>query len=502
MILDAKVVKRIRSPKGLALIRTASQAAEIIEDGMVVGVSGFTPSGYPKAVPLAMAERANEGEQFKIDLYSGASVGPEIDTILTEAGVIRKRLPYLTNTTIRKAINNGEIEYVDMHLSHSAQYVNSGAVPKVDVAIIEALAVTEKGDLIPTTSVGNSPSYIKNADKVIVELNLHQPMALEGMHDIVTLDSQSKRKPIDICNVGDLIGKPYMECGFDKIAAIVITDLQDQTRPLAPIDDNAKRIATNIIDFLQQEVSSGRLSDTLLPIQSGVGSVANAVLYGLLDSDFHDLTCYTEVVQDSMLELLKRGKAVCASTTAISPSPAEKERFDGEAEIYRGKIIFRPQEISNSPEIVRRLGVIAMNTALEVDIYGNVNSTHVMGSSMMNGIGGSGDFARNAAITIFTTASLAKQGDISSIVPMVSHVDHTEHDVMVIVTEQGYADLRGCSPKERAIKIINNCAHPDYRDKLMDYFDRACNSDALHTPHILSEALSWHVKFQETGSMK
>ncbi|MGN0658771.1 MAG: acetyl-CoA hydrolase/transferase family protein [Emergencia sp.] len=502
MEFDPRLKERIRNEKAYDLITSAEAAAELIEDGMVIGVSGFTPSGYPKAVPAALAERGKNGEKIRIDLYSGASVGPEIDTALTEAGMIRKRLPYLTNKTIRQAINRGQVSYTDMHLSHSTQYVNYGTVPPVDIAIVEALAITENGDLIPTTAVGNAPSFIRQAEKVIVELNLHQSMALEGMHDCLIMDNPPHRKPIGITHPGDLIGKPYMECGMDKIAAVVITDLQDGVRPLAPIDDNAKKIAANIISFLEGEVAAGRLTDTLLPIQSGVGSVANAVLYGLLDSDFHDLTCYTEVVQDSMLELLKSGKASVASTTSISPSPEMKEQFDREAEIYRGKIIFRPEEISNNPEVIRRLGVIAMNTALEVDIYGNVNSTHVNGSSMMNGIGGSGDFARNGSITIFTTASLAKGGAISSIVPMVSHVDHTEHDVMVIVTEQGYADLRGLSPRERAVKIINNCAHPDYRDKLMDYFERACSQSPLQTPHILEEALSWHVNYIKNGTMK
>ncbi|MEG0924969.1 MAG: acetyl-CoA hydrolase/transferase family protein [Anaerovoracaceae bacterium] len=503
MKFDPILKERIRNEKAFDLIKTAKEAADLIEDGMVIGVSGFTPSGYPKAVPLALAERGKNGEKLKIDVYSGASVGPEIDTAMTEAGIIRKRLPYLTNSTIRKAINAGELEYIDMHLSHSTQYVNYGAIPKVNIAIIEALAITEDGGLIPTTAVGNSPSFIKNADKVIVELNIRKPKELEGMHDIIITENPPNRKPINITHPSDRIGKTYMDCGFDKIAAIVISEMQDQTRPLAPIDDDAKKISENIIKFLQGEVASGRLTNSLLPLQSGVGSVANAVLYGLCDSEFENLTCYTEVVQDSMLDLLRKGKATIASTTSLTPSPEAQEQFEKDIAFFKDKIIFRPQEISNNPEVIRRLGVIAFNTALEVDIYGNVNSTHVMGSKMMNGIGGSGDFARNGSITIFTTASLAKNGAISSIVPMVSHVDHTEHDVMVIVTEQGFADLRGLSPKERAIKIIENCAHPDYKDQLMDYFNRACQSgNGLQTPHILEEALSWHQNFMKNGTMK
>ncbi len=492
---------RLRCDEALALVTSAEAAAQLVKDGMTVGVSGFTPSGYPKAVPLALAERGKNGEKLKIDLYTGASVGPEIDTALTEAGLIRKRMPYHTNATIRGKINEGEIEYVDLHLSQMPQYVNYGALNKIDVAIVEGLAITEDGDIIPTTAVGNAPTFIQNADKVIVEINLLKPMSLEGMADIVTLDNPPNRKPIGICAPSDRIGTPYMKCGFDKIAAIVITDMQDQTRPLGEVDDASRKISDNIIKFFEQEVSAGRLTNSLLPLQSGVGSVANAVLYGLCDSEYENLTCYTEVVQDSMLDLLRSGKAVMASTTALSPSPAALETFLGEVDFFRDKIILRPQEISNNPEVSRRLGVIAMNTAIEADIYGNVNSTHIMGSKLMNGIGGSGDFSRNGAISIFSTPSTAKGGKISSIVPMVSHVDHTEHEVMVLVTEQGFADLRGLSPKERAVKIIENCAHPDFREQLMDYFKRACDSSPLHTPHILNEALSWHGRFMDTGSM-
>ena len=174
--------------------------------------------------------------------------------------------------------------------------------------------------------------------------------------------------------------------------------------------------------------------------------------------------------------------------------------FAQNIDYYKRHIIIRPQEISNNPEVVRRLKVVALNTPIECDIYGNVNSTHIMGSSMMNGIGGSGDFARNAGLTIFATASVAKSGRISCIVPMCSHIDHTEHDVMVIITEQGVADLRWKSPRERAECIIENCAHPKYRDELRSYFTEACLCGG-HTPHILSKAFSFHQRYMETGSM-
>lgn len=493
---------RLRSERALPLIMSADDAARLITDGMAVGISGFTNAGYPKVVPHALAEQIKNGRKVKIALYSGASVGPEVDTELTEAGAVARRLPYQTNSTLRKAINTGDIDYIDMHLGRSPEFIAAGHVRKPDIALVEALAITEDGHLIPTTSVGNTPTYVAEADAVIVEIAMSKPLALEGMADVYMCQKPPCRQPIPLTHPGDRIGTPYIPCGWDKIKAIVISDRSDLTRPLAAISEDSKKIGQNIIRFFEDEVAAGRLGKSLLPIQSGVGSVANAVLYGLRDSAFEGLTCYTEVIQDSMLDLVKCGKADIASCTALAPSPEAQTAFFDDIDFYKEHIIFRPQEISNSIEVSHRLGLIAMNTALEVDIYGNVNSTHVQGKKMMNGIGGSGDFSRSASLVIFTTSSIAKDGAISSIVPMCPHVDHTEHEVMVIVTEQGYADLRGLSPKERAVCIIENCAHPDYRDALMDYFQRACAESPCQTPHLLDEALSWHSRFEKTGSMK
>ncbi|BAH07715.1 acetyl-CoA hydrolase/transferase family protein [Clostridium kluyveri] len=495
--------KRIRNLKLQEKVVTADVAADMIENGMIVAISGFTPSGYPKEVPKALTKKVNAlEEEFKVTLYTGSSTGADIDGEWAKAGIIERRIPYQTNSDMRKKINDGSIKYADMHLSHMAQYINYSVIPKVDIAIIEAVAITEEGDIIPSTGIGNTATFVENADKVIVEINEAQPLELEGMADIYTLKNPPRREPIPIVNAGNRIGTTYVTCGSEKICAIVMTNTQDKTRPLTEVSPVSQAISDNLIGFLNKEVEEGKLPKNLLPIQSGVGSVANAVLAGLCESNFKNLSCYTEVIQDSMLKLIKCGKADVVSGTSISPSPEMLPEFIKDINFFREKIVLRPQEISNNPEIARRIGVISINTALEVDIYGNVNSTHVMGSKMMNGIGGSGDFARNAYLTIFTTESIAKKGDISSIVPMVSHVDHTEHDVMVIVTEQGVADLRGLSPREKAVAIIENCVHPDYKDMLMEYFEEACKSSGGNTPHNLEKALSWHTKFIKTGSMK
>lgn len=494
---------RIRNKQLQKKVTSAEEASMIIKDGMTVATSGFTPSGYPKAVPLALARRVKEtGERLKITLITGASVGDELDGVLSKYGIIQKRLPYQTQKDCRNSINSGEIDFIDMHLSHVPQYINYGFLGDIDIGIIEAVAITEEGYLIPSTSIGNTPVIAHKAKKIIVEINTSQPLELEGMHDIYIPDNPPNRQPIPIVKAHDRIGTTYVPVDANKIECIVFTDIKDNVRPLAEVNEVSKKMAQNLIGFLEGEIRFGRIPKELLPLQSGVGSVANAVLKGLLESKFENLQFYTEVIQDSVLDLIDADKVEIASGTSITPSQKGLIEFYNNLDKYKPKIILRPQEISNNPEVIRRLGIIALNTAIEVDIYGNVNSTNIMGSRMMNGIGGSGDFTRNAYISIFTTQSIAKNGDISAVVPMVAHHDHTEHDVDVIITEQGVADLRGLSPKERAKLIIENCAHPNYRDMLREYFERAKKGKYAHVPIILDDALSWHKRYMETGSMK
>jgi succinate CoA transferases len=484
-------------------ITAAEDAALLIEDGMTVAVSGFTPSGCPKAVTAELARQVRDGERdVHISILSGASTGGEIDTALSEAGVITHRAPYITSSSMRRAVNSGECAYQDVHLGEMAQNVRYGQYKKPDIAIIEACVITENGGLVPTTAIGCAQTYAAVADKVIVELNLAQPAALEGFHDIYTTADPPDRRPIPLTKPGERIGATAIPCGPDKIAAVVITDQPDKPRPFAQPDEKSRAIAGNIVRFLMSERDAGRMSADRVPLQSGVGSVANAVLEGLADSDFEHLSFYSEVMQDAVLTLLDSGKADFCSATSLSLSGDALSGLLARLDEYKGKIVLRDSEVSNNPEVIRRLGVIAMNTAVEADIYGNVNSSHMMGTKIYNGIGGSGDYARGASVSIFMTASTAKDGKISSIVPCVTHVDHTEHDVDVIVTEQGLADLRGLSPKERALCIIRNCSHPDYRALLLDYFDRACTEcGEVQTPMLLDECFSFHRRFRETGSM-
>ena len=471
--------QRMCCPKLEGRIMSAQQAAELIQDGMVVATSGFTLFGHPKIVPQALAERAEQGESIGITLITGASVGDELDGVLSRAGVIRRRYPYQSNPDVRRMANDNRIAYADVHLSQLPAMMRKGVFGSIDIGILEVAAVGPKGELYPTTSLSISPAIVQCAERLILEVNLAQSPHLVGIHDVYDR-GRLWGQPIPIVSPEQRVGTTWLDCNTDKIAAIVFTNVPDPGARLMSTKSEHQQMAEHLLKFLKKEIALGRISNPLPPMQSGVGGVANAVLGGLLHSDLEGLTFYSEVIQDAVLDLIDCGKMTCASATGISFTAEARQRFQQRAAHYAEHIILRPVDVSNCGEVIQRLNVIAMNTAVECDIYGNVNSTHVRGTRVLNGIGGSGDFARNAGLSVFFTESTAKGGMVSCIVPFCTHIDHTEHDVQLIITEQGCADLRGLSPKERAQRIIEQCAHPKFRPALRRYLERAEQGHIAH----------------------
>ena len=483
---------------------TAAEAAAMINDGEGVALSGFTPAGTPKAVTAEIAKKAvtehEAGRPYQIRLYTGASTGMSGDGVLSEAQAIKYRAPYTTNSLFRKHVNAGEIAYNDIHLSHMAQELRYGFIGEVDWAIIECCAIEDDGKVYLTAAGGISPTAARLAKKgVFIELNaFHSPKSI-GIHDVYEPLDPPYRQPIPITKPSDRIGTTYLQIDPKKIVGVIEVNIPDEARSFKDADPVTENIGQRVAEFLMADMKRGIIPSTFLPLQSGVGSTANAIL-GALGNDpaVPDFNIYTEVFQDAIVELMMKGRVKSASTCSLSVTNEALYQIYDNIDFFKDKLVLRQSEISNSPEVIRRLGVIAINTAIEVDIYGHANSTQICGSKMMNGIGGSGDFERNAYLSIFTCPSVAKGGVISSIVPFCSHIDHTEHDVNVIVTEQGVADLRGKSPRARAQAIIENCAHPDYKQLLWDYLKIA---DKGQTPHKLSAAFAMHDTFLREGDM-
>jgi acetyl-CoA hydrolase len=485
-------------------VLTAQEAAAMIQHSQSVGFSGFTPAGAAKSIPLALAARAEEehevGRDFQIGVLTGASTGASLDGALAKANAISFRTPYQSDPGLRAQINAGTTRFVDMHLSLLPQVVRYGFLGPVHWAVVEACDVTAGGGIVLTTSVGAAPTFLNKAERVLVELNRKHPPTLLGMHDIFEPQDPPLRREIPIYGVADRIGSPLVTVEPSKIAGIVETDLEDECGSFCEATPVTAEIGRNVAEFLVSEIHAGRVPANFLPLQSGVGDIANCVLAALgAHPEIPSFAMYTEVLQDSVVGLLETGRCSFASTCALTLSSGMMRHVTSNLAFFRPKILMRPQEISNHPEVVRRLGIISMNTAIEVDLFGNVNSTHVMGRQMMNGIGGSGDFTRNAYLSIFSCPSTAKGGKISTIVPLVSHMDHSEHSVQVVVTEQGVADLRGKDPHDRARLIINNCAHPDFRGQLLSYLEYVKQG---HTPQSLSLAFAMHRQYDRSGDMR
>ena len=487
-------------------IITPEEAAEFFKNGDNVGFSGFTAAGTPKVVPVAVAAKAHrmheEGLPFKINVFTGASTSDNCDGVLVREDAIDKRTPYQSHGDLRKGLNNHSVHYFDLHLSELAQKIRYGFYGSLDIAVVEVADIADDGSVVLGTGVGNTPTFTNCAKKVIIELNSALSKKLHGIHDIYVPLDPPVRSEIHVFKPSDRIGSPVLKIDPKKIVGVVLTDALDDIKPFTELDETTKKIGANVCEFLISELHKGIIPASFLPLQSGVGNVANAVLYGLADADeIPPFEMYTEVIQDAVIDLMKRGRCKFGSTSSLTISEHLEEEFMSNIEFFKEKLCLRPTEISNNPEVVRRLGIITMNTALEADIFGNINSTHVTGTKMMNGIGGSGDFTRNAYISIFSCPSITKGGKISNIVPMVSHVDHSEHSVDILITEQGIADLRGKDPIQRAEEIINHCANPEYKELLRDYL-KISEEVGGQTPHRLEAALAFHTEFKNSGDMR
>ncbi len=484
-------------------ILTPDEAASYIKDGDTVSFSGFSPAGAAKVVPRAIAAGARDehekGKRFKVRVLTGASSGRIIDDELAQAEAVAWRAPYQSGSVLRRQINRQEVEYVDMHLSHVPQAVAEGFFGRINVAVVEATEITSDGRVFLTTSIGASPTYLRYAEKVIIEINRHQSARLREMADIVVMPPPPMRYPINICDPLTRIGFPYAVVDPQKVIGLVESREPDNVTEFGTPDNISCQIAEHVVKFFLEEMHSGRIPKTLLPIQSGVGNVANGVMAALgRHPDIPSFTVYSEVFQDAMVNLMAEEKLLGASATSLTITSDKLKKLVADIDFFAPRIVLRPQEISNHPGVIRRLGVIALNTAIEVDIYGNVNSSHLYGMDIMNGIGGSGEFTRNSYLSVFMTPSIAKGGRISSIVPMCPHVDSNEHSVQIIVTEQGLADLRGLGPLQRAKIIIERCAHPAYRDYLYRYIQDARLG---HIRHDLERCFEMHRNLLEHGAM-
>ena len=366
-------------------LMTAEEAANTIRPRRLVAFSGFTGAATPKAIPAAIVARASTEDDFTIGVLTGASTGPQVDDAL--APYMTWRAPYQSSSALRNAINKGYVSYTDVHLSDVHRLVKSG-VYDIDTAIVEVSAVRDDGRVRLTSSIGSSDVFLEHASLVILEFNSTQPVTMSEYHDIIPVIA---RRPVTLGHPLAREGSIGMVISPSKIVGVVVTNEPERLPAYISPDETSKAIAGHVAGFLAQELSRGSLSRDHLTLQIGVGNVGNAVLGALgEDTRIPPFQMYSEVLPDSAVPLLKSGRLRGISATAFSLSPGARNQLLGS--VSRDRVVLRPVSISNHPALIRQFDVVAINTALEVDLFGNVNSTHIAGTKLMNGIGGSGDF--------------------------------------------------------------------------------------------------------------
>src|SRR5450830_229204 len=206
-------------------VMSAGEAAKLFKTGMTIGMSGFTRAGDAKAIPRALAERAKT-EELRFTVITGASLGNDSDGMMAAAGMLARRLPFQVDSVLRKKINAGEVMFIDQHLSETVEQLRSGMPSPVDIAVIEAVAITADC-IVPTMSVGNSASFVQQARRIIIELNTSVPVELAGLHDIYLPAARPARQPIPLTRPEQRIGSTVIPVDPARIAAIVITDTPD-----------------------------------------------------------------------------------------------------------------------------------------------------------------------------------------------------------------------------------------------------------------------------------
>lgn len=493
-----QLADRIQCPELMAKVVPVEEAVKHVKHGDVLGISGFTKSGDPKVFLPALAKHlAATAPDTRISLLSGASLAEEVENPI--APFLAARGPYMSSGASRKLIHAGKMDFFDQHLSVFARGMMYGFYGDVDVAVIEISHIRPDGSLILSSSVGVSVEALARAKKIILEVNTAQP-DFTGYHDIVPPATHPHVGwPIPVVNVDDRVGTPYVQIDLHKVVAVIESTIPDYPVPFKPTGSTDVKIGQQVMQFLYDCQRRFAWGERIPPIQSGVGNVANAIVGELYNSTFQRMRFWTEVFQDGMLRFVENeDKFERASATAISFSKNARGEFDRLFKHIRDRLVLRPMWMSNSPELITRLFVIAMNTPIEFDIYGHVNSTHVDGSRIINGLGGSGDFLRNAYISIVHTPSVRKLKDgrvVSCVMPYVRHIDHTEHDVKCFATEQGFAptfQLR--SARHRALDIIDRCAHPHFRSLLKEYLRIAGEGDAPR-PTDLDKLKGWWTEY-------
>ena len=449
---------------------------KVLKHAKTIAFGGMGGQSVPKIIPGIIGENS---ESFTdLTLYTGGGTTKSFEEKISKAGIGR-RFYYLSDLESRSAVNAGKILIMDYSVSKYSRLLNSNPATKIDVAVFEATSI-EKDGVVLSLSVDSTPSLVDASKKVIIELNMKKPN-LNGLHDIYTAKDG---EIIPLTKTSQRIGSRYLKIAPKKIGAIIYSNEDEgnaSSYGSAPLE--ISEISNNVWEVLRDHIKFRNS----MPLQVGAGSVASSLVD---NSPFDKLKIWCEIAPTKWADYLD-SKIAAISASALYNIPGDENytrKFLDHYNEYTGKVVLRPNNITNSPELISRLGVIVIQQAVEIDIFGAVNVSHINGN-IHNGVGGSIDFCSNGKYVVVVLPSTANKGRKSRIVPMSNCIDVPRYMVDFVVTEIGITDLRWKDPRERAISIINNCAHPKFRDLLLKYYN---SIEPSHMPFDLNGIIKWN----------
>lgn len=417
-------------------LRTADEALRCVQSGLRVYIQ--PGCAEPETLVEALMRRAPEVEDVEIVHMMTMGAAPYVAPAM--AGHFRHNAMFIGGN-VREAINDGRADYTPIYLSEIEELFEGGIMP-IDVALLQLSPPDPHGFCSFGVGVDTSLTAAKCARYVVAQINDQMPRTYgDSFIHVTDLDAI-----VDSC-------RPLCE-----MKQPVITDMH-------------KAIARNV---------AGLIEDGAV-LQTGIGGIPDAVLPFLMDRK--DLAVHSELVSNGLIPLIEAG-VITGARKNFKPRKiilgfaiGTKRLFDflDNNPIFE----FHPTAYTNNPELIARNdNMVAINSALQIDLTGQVCSDSI-GSQFYSGIGGQVDFLRGAARSkggksIIAISSTAKNGAISRIVPMLSPgagVVTSRGLIRYVVTEYGVAYLHGKTIRQRAQALID-IAHPKFREELYQFCEK------------------------------
>lgn len=414
-------------------LMAADEALRFVESDMRVYVQAN--AGFPQGLLQALARRGKDVRDVEVMHLLGFGEAHYTAPELSES--FRHNAIFI-GANMRSLMKEGRADYVPIHLSEIESLLRSGEA-NIDVALIQVTPPDRYGYVSMGVSVETSLTAARCARKVIAQVNRKMPRTL---------------------------GNTFLH--VREIDAFVEYDQELAELPPAESTEEQRAIAKHVAGLIEDGAC----------LQTGIGGIPDAILPYLMDRK--DLGVHTETLSEGAIPLIEAG-VITGRRKQINPDKIVLGFAMGTRRLYEyiddnPAFEFLPNEYTNDPFVIAQNdNVVAINSAVEVDVTGQVCSDSI-GFSPISGFGGQLDFIRGAARSrrgkpIIALPSTAKNGTISRIVPVLTTgagVVTTRADVHYVVTEFGTAYLHGKNVRQRMEALIN-IAHPNFREQLFEH---------------------------------